>query len=215
MTNSWRNPPSNPTQEQLAGVNELLQSIGQAPVTTLDTSNPDVAIAWNTLVSTSREVQAQGWTFNKEYNVKLIADASKKVGVPANVLQADLVRDYSQMHHDGVIRTDSNGNQYLYDRENHTSQWQFNPCVDVTYMFNWEEIPVPIQTYIIARAAAICSSRIVGDSGQYSMLRKREEETRVTALEYETSQGDYNYLNLNPVTQAYKTYEPFQALSRY
>ena len=71
MTSSWRNPPSNPSIEQLAAVNELLQSIGQAPVSTLDTSNPDVSIAWNTLVSTSRDVQAEGWTFNSEHHVRV------------------------------------------------------------------------------------------------------------------------------------------------
>ena len=68
MTYSWRNAPANPSVEQLAAVNELLQSIGQAPVTTLDTSNPDVAMAWNTLVTTSRNVQAEGWTYNREYH---------------------------------------------------------------------------------------------------------------------------------------------------
>ena len=60
-------PTTNATQE-LPAVNEILASVGQAPVTTLDQTNPDVAIAYDTLLQVSREVQAEGWTFNKEYH---------------------------------------------------------------------------------------------------------------------------------------------------
>ena len=48
-------------------VNEMLGAVGQAPVNTLEQSNPDVALAYATLMTVSREVQAEGWTFNKEY----------------------------------------------------------------------------------------------------------------------------------------------------
>ena len=62
--------PQNPTTEQLDSVNEMLAAVGQAPVNQLEATNPDVALAFDTLTRVSREVQAEGWTFNKEYHVK-------------------------------------------------------------------------------------------------------------------------------------------------
>ena len=67
-------PTTNATQE-LQAINEILASVGQAPVTTFDQTNPDVAIAYNTLKQVSREVQAEGWTFNQEYHYKFTPNA--------------------------------------------------------------------------------------------------------------------------------------------
>ena len=223
MTNSWRNPPSTPTAEQLAAVNELLQSIGQAPVTTLDTSNPDVSIAWNTLVSTSRDVQAEGWTFNRENHIKVTRSSSTNtkdyILVADNELQVDLCRDdLSNLGHDSVIRTTTiSGTTYrfLYDKETHKKTWDYNPYVDKIYYFDWEELPIPIQAYIIARAAAICSSRITGDQAQYGMLKEREQYCRTQAMEYETSQGDYSFFGMDAANNTYRSYKPWQTLQRY
>ena len=62
--------PTTNAAEELPAVNEILASVGQAPVTTLDQTNPDVAIAYDTLLNVSREIQSEGWTFNTEEWVK-------------------------------------------------------------------------------------------------------------------------------------------------
>ena len=77
-------PTTNAAQE-LPAVNEILASVGQAPVTTLDQTNPDVAIAYDTLLNVSREVQAEGWTFNQEFEYKITTDANKEYEIPANI----------------------------------------------------------------------------------------------------------------------------------
>ena len=63
--------PASSESLELIAVNQILSSIGQAPVTDLNQTNPDVAIAYNTLLEVSRDVQTEGWTFNKDYNVKV------------------------------------------------------------------------------------------------------------------------------------------------
>ena len=68
-------PTTNAAQE-LPAVNEILASVGQAPVTTLDQTNPDVAIAYDTLINTSREVQSEGWLFNTEEYYPMTPDAN-------------------------------------------------------------------------------------------------------------------------------------------
>lgn len=221
MTNSWREPPSNPTDEQKAAVNELLQSIGQAPVSTLDTSNPDVSIAWNTLVSTSRDVQAEGWTFNTEKNVKLKRSTTTGytdyilLSLTRVELRVDLANNLENQDHNSVIRRDDQGRFFLRDKEQHSNTWTYDPLCDIVYFYDFDTLPIPILNYVIARAATICSSRITGDSGQYQMLKEREEYCRVQALEYETSQGDYSFFGLDPHKQGYRPYQPIDSLSRF
>jgi hypothetical protein len=48
--------PTTDSPGELQAVNQILASVGQAPVTTLEQTNPDVAIAYNTLQQVSREV---------------------------------------------------------------------------------------------------------------------------------------------------------------
>lgn len=220
MTNSWREPPSNPTIEQKAAVNELLQSIGQAPVSTLDTSNPDVSIAWNTLVSTSREVQAEGWTFNTEKNVKLMRSTTTGyvnyilLSQSRTELRVDLAKNVENQNHNSIIRSDGT-NFFLRDKEQHSNTWTYDPLCDIVYYYDFETLPVPILTYIIARASTICSSRITGDSAQYQMLKEREDYCRVQAMEYETSQGDYSFFGMDTHKQGYTPYQPIDSLSRF
>ena len=219
MTSSWRNLPSTPSLEQLAAVNELLQSIGQAPVSTLDTSNPDVSIAWNTLVSTSRNVQAEGWTFNTEYHVTTARSTSPAtkdmILVSVNELQVDLVRNTQNMYHDAVLRETAAGQRFLYDREQHSSTWDYDPLVNKIFYFDWEVIPIPIANYIVARAAKIFSSRVTGDNAQYRMLEEREQYCRNQAMEYETKQGDYSYFGMDAHDSGYIPYIPAQSLRRF
>ena len=76
--------PTSPTTAQLDAVNEMLMSVGQTPVTQLEATNPDVALAFETLTQVSRGVQAEGWTFNRENHLSTFAPDSttKKIQIP-------------------------------------------------------------------------------------------------------------------------------------
>ena len=115
-------PTTNATQE-LPAVNQILASVGQAPVTTLDQTNPDVSIVYDTLTNTSREVQAEGWVFNKELHVKFYPDSNKHIKIPNNVLQLDLNNETG--HHRETIRRTPAGESdaKLYDKIDHTYEW--------------------------------------------------------------------------------------------
>ena len=209
-------PTTNATQE-LPAVNEILASVGQAPVSTLDQTNPDVAIAYDTLLRVSREVQAEGWSFNKEYNYPETT-ANKQYIIPNNMLQVDLaVGTASSRAATGdknVVRRDGK----LYDKYNHTyditTEDSAEIKLDVTWLFDWIDLPVPVQDYIVSRAAVIVSSRIVGDGGQYQMLQQKEAYTRAMALEYETQQGDYTFFGHPEGGNYYNSYQPYHALYR-
>ena len=210
-------PTTNATQE-LPAVNEILASVGQAPVTTLDQTNPDVAIAYDTLTQVSREVQAEGWSFNTEYDYPQTT-TNKQYVIPTNMLQVDLgeSNDSSRLAtgDKNVVRRDGK----LYDKYNHTydikdDDTTDNLKLDVIWWFDWVDLPIPIQDYIVSRAAVIVSSRIVGDGGQYQMLQQKEAYNRAMALEYETRQGDYTFFGQPKGQNSYISYQPYKALHR-
>jgi len=199
--------PTTNAQTELQAVNEILASVGQAPVTTLDQTNPDVAIAYDTLIQVSREVQAEGWTYNVEYNYPFEPDTNNQILIPSNVLQLDLTTEYRDKD---VVRRSGK----LYDRTAHSFEFTETMYCDVLWYFDWIDLPIPIQDYIVARSASIVSSRIVGDTNQYQMLQQREAYTRAMALEYECNQGDYTFFGHPRGANYYNSYEPYKALYR-
>ena len=202
--------PTTNAATELPAINQILMACGQAPVTTLDETNPDVAIAYQTLLEVSREVQSEGWTFNKEPHYEMTPDSNNEILIPNNVLQIDLTNNGS-VGDKQVIRR----NGKLYDKQHHTDQWT-NGVVecDILWLFDWVDLPTPIQDYITARAATTTSSRIVGDETQYQMLQQKEAYTRAMALEYETNQGYYSFFGQPDGATPYVSYEPYHALKR-
>ena len=201
-------PTTNAAQE-LPAVNQILAACGQAPVTSLDQTNPDVAIAYDTLLETSREVQSEGWSFNKEAHYPMTPDSNNEIKIPNNVLQIDLSIS-SASDKNAIIK-----NGKLYDKEHHTDQWTDGDVDgDITWLFDWVDLPRPIQDYITCRAATKTSSRIVGDQTQYQMLQQNEAYMRAMALEYETNQGDYSFFGKPDGSAPYVSYEPYKALMR-
>jgi len=206
-------PTTNATAE-LPAINQILSSCGQAPVTTLDTTNPDVAIAYDTLLQVSKEIQSEGWTFNKEYHYEITRDSNNEIVIPANMLQIKLTDNSSNSDFDCVRR-----NGKLYDRHNHTYDLSKisgdNVECDITWEFDWVDLPEPIQNFIVSRTASLVSQRIIGNADQYQMLQQQEAYARATALEYETQQGQYTFFG-HPQGQQnfYQSYQPFQALKR-
>ncbi len=206
-------PTTNSTQE-LPAINQILSSCGQAPVTTLDQTNPDVAIAYDTLLQVSREVQSEGWTFNTEYHYEMTRDASGEVAIPNNMIQIKLTENSANKEFDCIRRSGK-----LYDRQHHTYDLSDisgdNIECDIVWEFDWVDLPEPIQNYVTARASTFVSQRIVGSTDQYSMLQQQEALARALALEYETQQGQFTFFG-HPQGQQnyYQSYQPFQALQR-
>jgi len=201
--------PTTNAQRELPAVNQILQSCGQAPVTTLDQTNPDVAIAYQTLLEVSREVQAEGWSFNKEYHYDMTPDTNDEIPIPNNILQIDASKNAANAQIDVIRRSGK-----LYDKANHTYTFTKKVSCDITWLFDWVDIPTPIADFITSKAATTVSSRIVGDSNQYQMLQEKENFNRAMAMEYECNQGDYTFFGHPGETNTYNSYKPYNAIYR-
>ena len=211
-------PTTNATAE-LPAINQILSSCGQAPVTTLDQTNPDVAIAYDTLLQVSKEIQGEGWTFNREPHYEFTPSADlvngierNEIDIPNNIIQIKLTENNANKDKDGIRRSGK-----LYDRQNHTFEWTDSDTIecDVIREFDWVDLPQPVQDFITARAATIVSTKIVGDSTQYQMLQQQEAYARALAMEYETQQGQYTFFGHPQGKQNYyQSYQPYHALYR-
>jgi len=209
-------PATDPvTYEYTINISQTIaeQALTQSSVTSrVETqTNPDVAIALNTLREVSREVQSEGWSFNKEYDYKITPDSNNEVNIANNIIQMDLNRSYTQ----NIDRDSINRGGKLYDKKAHSYKWTDETLyVDILWYFDWENIPQPIQAFIVARAAAIVSSRIVGDGNQYQMLQQKEAFARAMAMEYECNQEDLSFFGAPKGGDYYQPYQPFHTLTR-
>ena len=208
---------STATQTELQAINQMLAAVGQAPVTSIDVdqnddpTNPDVAMARETLRQVSKEVQAEGWTFNREYHYPIVPNIDGEIVIPLNVLQMDLDEDVVSNKDKDSIRRDGK----LYDRRNHTFNWGTTTVYcDILWMFDWDDLPGPVLDYILAKASAKYSLRIVGDPQLYQALSMQASECRAYALEYEAQQGDFSFFGQPKTGNYYISYQPYRALQR-
>ncbi len=207
--------PTTGNTYELKAVNEILASVGQAPVTSLDQTNPDVAICYDTLTEVSRQVQAEGWTFNKEYCYPIQVNSNKNVVVTNNMLQIDLCDSVASYGNLDVIQRTHKGEKLLYEKNYHTFEWTAETIYcDIMWLFEWQDLPKPIQAYILSRAAVIVSQRIVSDPNLYQMLQQQEIYLRAQAMEYECNQGDHTFFGHPQGSNYYQSYKPFHALYR-
>ena len=205
------------TQTELNAINQMLAAVGQAPVTSIDLdqndnpTNPDVAMARETLRQVSREVQAEGWTFNREYDYPMQPNTNEEIGISDNMLQVDLNTTHVNNLGKDSIRRDGK----LYDKLNHTFKWGTQKVYcDILWYFEWDDLPAPIVDYIVSKASAKYSQRVVGDPNLYKELAGQAAECRAYALEYETQQGDYTFFGHPKSGNYYISYQPYKALQR-
>lgn len=182
---------------ELEAINTLLGVIGEAPIDRLSdiTINEitDSALARRTLHEVSRDVQAEGWSWNTDYGVELQKDSINEFPISSDSLVVDFSPNrYPQQQY--VAR----GNR-VYNRE--TRSFDFGPdftgplIVDrVVMQLPWDEIPHAATQYIVIRAARIYSNRYVNSNVIYSYTAQDEEYARSMMIRAEEREGRHNLL---------------------
>ena len=213
------------TDTELSAVNSILGSIGQSPVTTLGTvttnvtntgeeiantyANPQIAMIHGLLMEATKDVQNEGWHFNKEDHIGPVSpDSNGHFLIPSNYLRFDV--------HEGLwnkTRDVRRKNGKLYDNVLHTDVFTQDFYFDVTYLYDFDDIPPAIQRHIIARASVRAATQLVSNPNLVQLLQMEEVKTRATALEYDCEQGDHTFFGL-PHDSNYRSYQPYKALIR-
>ena len=212
------------TDTELSAVNSILGSIGQSPVTTLGTvttdstntgqeiantyANPQIAMIHGLLMEATKDVQNEGWHFNKEDHVKRSPDSNGNFLIPSNYLRYDVHEGLYDKTKDVVKR-----NGKLYDNVTHTDVFTDDLYFDITYLFSFNDIPPVFQRYIIARASVRAATQLVSNPDLVKLLQLEEAQTRASVVEYDCEQGDHTFFGF-PHESNYRSYQPYKALIR-
>ena len=204
------------TDTELSAVNSILGSIGQSPIPSLTQqtggadplANPEIALVHNLLMEATKDVQNEGWHFNKEEHVPISPDSNGNYLIPTDYLKFDLHEGMSDRNKDVVKR-----NGKLYDLVNHTDVFTGEHYFDITYLRPFNDIPSAIQRYIIARASVRAATQLVSNSDLVQLLQLEEAKTKAAAYEYDCEQGDHTFFGF-PHQSNYRSYQPYKALIR-
>ena len=199
------------TDTELSAVNSILGSIGQSPVTNTTGDallNPEIQFVVNLLNEVNKDVQSTGWTFNSEYRVKKSPDGNGNYVVPANAILYD-ISDGQIDRQTNVVRRDGK----LYDTVHQTNVFTQDFYFDIITLYAFTDVPPAIQRYIIARASMRAATQLVSNGDLVKLLQLEEQQARANALEYETEQGDHNFMGF-PSDTKYRAYQPYKALFR-
>ena len=195
---------------ELEAVNIMLAAIGESPVNTLTGTLPvDVKLAQTTLEEVNKEVQTEGWSFNTEINVELTRDGSNHIALSSNVLIVD-----PNIHDHPDVDAIQIGLK-LYDRKEHTYEFDDDLKCTVVYIRTFNDIPEPAKRYINIKAARIFVDRLVSDEGLRTYTQQDEVRARSILMETDLSNADHNILRGDPaLTSVFSTYSPANALIR-
>lgn len=200
-----------PMTTKLQAVNTMLTSIGQAPVVSLEESNPEIASALLILDNTRLEVLGEGWNFNTEKGLKLAADNNGEILVPASILNLSVNQEDTYFQFRAVQRDGK-----LYDVLAHTFNWGVGKSIscDVVWNFEYEDLPSVFKTYIAQRAARAFAGRTIGSQEMVSFNAQDEALLRANCLAYDCTTGRHNIFGVEKGRVGAFTYRPFNVLNR-
>ena len=183
--------------------------LGEAPVNSLSGQFGLAKQAQDSLTDVSRRVQAEGWSFNTDYQVTIKPDSNKNLLVGSNVSRV-VVDILAYPDYDIVERKGK-----LYDRLNQTFEFTDEVKADLTYMYDWDELPEHARQYIMTRAGRQLQEAILGSPDLTKLNFAAEAEARTQFVEEETTKSDHNMIRGNPNRFGpLSTYMPGRAVIR-
>lgn len=170
---------------ELEAVNLMLETIGEAPVSTLvDVGIQEVAIASSILHNTSRNVQSLGHTFNNETNYPLLVDSNNEITLPSNTLRV------KPMDNLNIIQR---GNR-LYDKTNHSYTFDTidQLLVDITFFLPFEELPQAVRQYVYVAASRDFQKKVLGSDTITSFTQEDEARAMAAFMDEEADVGNWS-----------------------
>lgn len=201
-------PTTFDSETELSSVNSILGIIGQAPITTLDFTNPEISFIYQLLNEASKDIQNEGWVFNTELNYPLERNTDNKIVIPKNMLRIDVTDGQTNRLTNPVKR-----NGFLYNKVKHTDVWESDIYADIVWYFEYEDLPSVFKRYAVYKAGTRAATQMVGNPQLAQLLAAQEIQARAACMEYECNQGDYSMFGFGDNTN-YTAYKPHQGLNR-
>ena len=174
---------------KLQAVNKALQMMGESPLNSLQGLLGLGNLAEETLDSVSRKVQAEGWSFNTDYQMTLTRDSTtNEISVGTNVSR--VVIDPYEYYDVDVVQRGSR----LYDRKNNTYAFSIDLKADMTVILEWDDLPEHARVYIMTKAGKELQENMIGSKDLTEINMVLEQEARTQFLEEETTLSEHNML---------------------
>lgn len=173
---------------KLEAVNTMLSAIGEAPVTALNLGLVEADIAETILESVSKEVQSQGYSFNRQLSVPYSPNSANNIILPADILRADSTQKTGNP--DLVQR-----GLRMFDRVNNTYTITSTVFLDTVTQLDFLDLPEVVKRYITIRAGRIFLDRVVGSATLHGFSEKDEARALSEIRDMEGEGQDFNIFN--------------------
>lgn len=171
---------------ELDAVNNIIGTIGESPVNTLeDLQNVDAINALRILRDTSRKEQARGWSFNL---------------IPSYTLTPNSSNNRIPWQENYLYLKGSNGEKlvrygdYIKDLANDTTTFTQPITAEIILSLPFEQLPEQMRSYILAKACYVFQSRYFGDDSLTTITQQQIAESWQHLMEFEIDNNDYNLL---------------------
>lgn len=178
---------------KLEAINEILASIGEEPVSSLESGLADAEAAEDMLDRWSKQVQAMGWQSNTEW-YEASPDINGEILIADTVLRIDSVRGSKYI--DVAVRR-HNGQRKLYDVTDRSYTFTSKLWVEVVYLLDFEDLTYELQNYITAKAAQAYQTSVLSSVTMDQFVTRDVMEAWSQLLDSEGEAEDLNMLRSN------------------
>jgi hypothetical protein len=172
---------------RLTVVNDMLGTMGEAPLNAIDDPHPYRAAALSILDRVNREFQARGWWFNREALTLSPGALDSSIYLPGDTIN--------------VRTTDRNIVQRyrrLYNLDGGTYEFDADQDVTLIRLVPFEQVPELYAGFCAAESVMRFQKRYDGDSEKTRRLNEELTAARIAAQGEETRQTQANLIESNP-----------------
>lgn len=153
--------------QTLTVVNNMLGTMGESPLNTLEDSHSFRGACLSTLNDHNRAIQAEGWWFNME-RITLDPQVNGRISIPGDAIS---------------IRTPKKSivqrGRYLYNTDGGSITWTTSLDVEIIRLVSFEELPETAAQHIAAQALLFFQTTYDGDSTKTRQLREEAEKREI------------------------------------
>ncbi len=175
------------TIETLRALNIMASYIGIPPLTNLSevATQPDFVIAQRVLDQITRSTLSQGLPCNRDYAYPLNeVNGNLEVIIPVGALICDIIEN-NYVERDGVV----------YDLKTRTNVTQTGLLADITWNWEFDDLPTLVQQYILVTASRSFVGRIKGEDSVLQLTIPDERRVKQEFQRYVYDMGDISLLD--------------------
>lgn len=199
---------------KLQAVNDMLFSIQERPVSTLESGLPSASQAEDILDRESRRIQMYGWHANTLYNFEIAKNVANQFALPDNTLKVDTVDPrgtrltqsvgYSAFVDASMRRAGDDTKWLLWDNMNNTEVWsdETTLTVELVQLLDFANLPVGLQMYVWTSAAHRFQQGAVGSAALNQFTEQDVIQAQADAFNEDMENRDANMISDNPHTAA-------------